>query len=197
MKTWWGIAFGVVCGMLAGAGIYLTSSTPRGEPIQLLPAPTAAPIVVHVSGAVVNPGIYSFQDNSRVQDALEAAGGLLPDANPHSMNLAAYIRDGERIWVPYQSQITTQPNSTAPANPSNDSEPSENNPSNGLININTASQAELERLPSIGPVTAGKIITHRENNGPFTCIEDIQKVSGIGPATFETIQPLITVESLP
>lgn len=197
MKTWWGIAFGVVFGFLAAAGLYLTTSTPRGEPVQLLPAPTTAPLVVHVSGAVVNPGIYSLPDNSRVQDALEAAGGLLPDANPNSMNLAAYIRDGERIWVPNQIPTAVQNSSDEPTNPSGENNQEANNPSSNLININTATQAELERLPGIGPVTAGKIITYRQTFGPFTSIEDIQKVSGIGTVTFENIQSLITVESMP
>jgi competence protein ComEA len=197
MKTWWGIAIGVVFGFLAAGLIFLTASTPRGEPIKLLPVPTAPPIVVHVSGAVIKPGIYYLQNNSRVQDALEAAGGLLPEANPHSMNLAAFIRDGERIWVPYHSSADEQPRSYDPANPSSPGEQNNNSFINGLLNINTATQAELEKLPGIGPITAGKIITYRQNNGPFTCIEDIQKVSGIGIATFETIQPLITVESLP
>jgi competence protein ComEA len=197
MKTWWGIAIGVVFGSLAAALIFLTASTPRGDPIKLLPVPTSPPIVVHVSGAVINPGIYNLQNNSRVQDALEAAGGLLPDANPHSMNLAAFINDGERIWVPYHSTQDTQPGAYDPANPESASEQSSSSLSNSLLNINTATQAELERLPGIGPVTAGKIITYRQNNGPFTSIEDILKVSGIGSATFETIQSLITVESIP
>lgn len=85
MKSWWGIAFGVLCGMLAAAGLYLASSSPRGDPIQLLPAPTAPPLKVHVSGAVLNPGVYTLHNNSRVQDALDTAGGVLPDANPHSI----------------------------------------------------------------------------------------------------------------
>ncbi|MFU8772947.1 MAG: helix-hairpin-helix domain-containing protein [Anaerolineales bacterium] len=197
MKTRWGIAIGVVCGLLAAAVLFIVTSPPRGEPIQLLPAPTALPLVIHVSGAVVNPGIYTLEDNSRVQDALDAAGGLLSDANPHSMNLAAYIRDGERIWVPYQASTDHQPEPNEPANPADENDQSKQTPYSGLININTASQAELEGLPGIGPVTAGKIISHRQTYGPFTGIEDILKVSGIGPATFETIQSLITVESGP
>jgi competence protein ComEA len=197
MKTWWGVAFGVVFGMLAAAGLYLATSSPRGDPIQLLPAPTSAPLVVHVSGAVAKPGVYTLQNDSRVQDGLDAAGGLLPNADPHSINLAAYIQDGERIWVPYQIPADTQGWSEKSLNPSSESDQGGNNSLSSLININTASQTELERLPSIGPVTAGKIITHRQTYGPFTRIEDIQQVSGIGPATFETIQSLITVESLP
>jgi competence protein ComEA len=122
-----------------------------------------------------------------VQDALESVGGLLQDANPHSMNLVAFIRDGERIWVPYHRSPGSQTDLESPANPSGAYKQCSSNSSDGLININTATQAELEKLPGIGPIIGGNIITHPQNNGSFTCIEDIKKDSGIGSATYGTI----------
>lgn len=192
MNGWWKVAFGVVCGLLGAGFILLVSSQPRGQAIKLSPAPTPAPIVVHVVGAVADPGVYSLPAGSRVQDAIQAAGGLLPDAYPNALNLAAWLEDGERVPVP------TLP----PANPTS-SGPSRSNPvlttpdTDHPLNINTASQVELENLPGIGPITAQRIIAYRETNGPFTAIEDIQDVSGIASKKFEAIQHLITVGVFP
>ena len=112
-------------------------------------------------------------------------------------NLAAFLKDGERIWVPHQTTTDTQAVPDNPTNPSIKNDQGGINPPSSFTNINTASQLDLEKLPGIGPVTAGKIISHRQANGPFTCIEDIQLMAGIGSATFETIQALITVEIFP
>lgn len=188
MKSWWWVlGFGVLGGLLSAGIILLVSSQPRGSAVQLLPAPTAAPIVVHVSGSVVNPGIYSLPRSSRVQDAIQAAGGLLPKADAQILNLAAPLEDGERIKVPSQRPTVAPPlpGSTASA------------PSSGLININWATQAELESLPGIGPGIAQRILDYRDQNGPFDSIEAIQQVSGIGPATFARFQDLITVDETP
>lgn len=198
MKTWWAVIFGVVCGLLGAGGILLASSPPRGRAIQLLPPPTPAPIQVHISGEVNKPGVYGLPTGGRVQDAIEAAGGFSEDANQPMLNLAAILEDGMQIWVP---AIPSMDNPAGPATnsdraaPSIDLSPAEN-PAQ-IININTATQAELETLSGIGPVTAKKIIEHRQTNGLFIGIEDIQKVSGIGPATFEKIKDCITVGGLP
>lgn len=190
MKTGWAISFGVVCGLLGAGLILLASRPPHGEPIQLLPPPTAARLVVHVTGAVLNPGVYSLPNDGRVQDALQAAGGLRPGANADALNLAGFVQDGERIWVASQELSSPQPTGDSTAEKT---EPEKQNPEPGLVNINNASQAELESLPGIGPVTAQKIIAHREARGLFTSIEAIQDVSGIGPATFERIKDLISL----
>ena len=191
MKTWWLLAVGIIGGLLGSGLIYLTSSQPRGEGITLLPPPTSAPIVVHIVGAVLEPGVYSLPTNSRQQDAIEAAGGFLPEANPQALNLAAPLQDGDRIVVPTipsdpPTPVTNPSKSTIVELPS----------SSTLININTASQADLENLPGIGPVKAQTIIAYRESNGFFGLIEDIQNVPGIGPKTFENLKSLITVEDL-
>jgi competence protein ComEA len=191
MKTWWLLAIGIIGGLLGSGVIYLTSSQPRGEGITLLPPPTSAPIVVHIVGAVLEPGVYSLPIKSRQQDAIEAAGGFLSDANPQVLNLAAPLQDGDRIVVPTIPSDTP----TLATNPSK-STIVELPSSNTLININTASQADLENLPGIGPVKAQTIIAYRESNGSFGLIEDIQNVPGIGPKTFENLKSLITVEDL-
>lgn len=132
-------------------------------------------IIVHVAGCVRNPGVYRLPAESRVVDAVAAAGGALPDADLHRLNLAAYVRDGDKINVP--GKILPSGESTE----------------NRLININTADQKTLETLPNIGPAKARNIVQYRETHGYFNAIEDILKVNLIGPKTFEGIRDLITV----
>lgn len=195
MKTWWGIAFGVLCGLFGAGVLVLAARQPRGEPVQLHPPPTPPPVIVHVTGAVAQPGVYTLSHESRVQDAIQAAGGLLSGADAQSLNLAAFIEDGARIWIPYRPQAEGPAHSAGAVSDSTQDPggPLPVETSALLVDINRASQAELESLPGIGPVTAQKIVADREENGPFSKIEDIERVSGIGPAKFEQIKPLITV----
>jgi competence protein ComEA len=129
---------------------------------------------------------------SRVRDAIQAAGGLSSQADPQSLNLAAFLEDGMKIQV---AQIVKTP--IAPGAMIGTSNSSATGLSQGvassLVNINTASQQELDTLPEIGPALAQRIIAYRTAKGPFTKIEDIQNVSGIGTVTFEKIKDLITV----
>jgi competence protein ComEA len=188
MKSWWwALAFGVLGGLLSAGIILLVSSQPRGSAVQLQPAPSAVPILVHVSGSVQNPGVYALPRASRVQDAVQAAGGLLAEADEQILNLAAPLKDGERVKVPSRrpTAAALPPDSTLPAT------------SSGLVNLNWATQAELESLPGIGPEMAKRILDYRDQNGPFENIEAIQQVSGIGPATFARLQDLITVDETP
>ena len=179
---------GLLFGLLAAGAVTLASSPPRGTPISLLPPPTPAPIKVHVTGAVNTPGVYDLPLDSRVQDAIFAAGGFTSEAQVEGVNLAAKLQDGDQVQV--SAQRTAVISTT-------ESESFQNTGVDlstlTVININTASQAELETLPGIGPVTAEKIIEYRQINGDFSSIEGIQKVSGIGPATFEKIKDQITV----
>ena len=201
MKDWWKIAFSVACSLLGAGLIILISSRPRGQPISLLPPPTPAPIVVHVVGAVAQPGVYSFPPESRVQDAVRAAGGPSSEADLQALNLADFLQDGSRLFIPTLPPVLpaegTNPIEKAPptSEPSRGGEtvPIEPGPDH-LININTATQTELESLPGIGPVLAQRIIAYREANGSFKTIQDIIKVSGIASKTFELIKNLITVE---
>jgi competence protein ComEA len=194
-KTWWWVAAYIVVGVLLGAGvIFLVSRPPRGEPVMLLPAPTPAPIMVHVRGSVNRPGLYPLPMGSRVNDAIQAAGGFSGQADTGSLNLAEILDDGEQLDVPALSTPIVadrepRPGTTSPI-PVATSYPA-------LVNINTASIEELDTLPEIGPKTAQAIIDYRYANGPFARIEDILEVKGIGPVTFDKIKDLITIGASP
>jgi len=196
------VLMGVLAGFLLAGGLLFVMRAPSGTPIVLEPAPTPAPIAVHVIGAVPRPGFYEFQDGARVQDAVDAAGGLLADADGNAINLAALLEDGQKLDIPYKTgqEPNDDDSSSSPDLPSADSDgsdtPSSDENSNtdaDLVNINTATLDELDGLPGIGPTTAQKIIDYRDENGSFLSIEDILNVSGIGPAIFDDIKDLITV----
>lgn len=140
------------------------------------------PIVVHVAGAVVGPGVFELEEGDRLSAAIEAAGGLREDAAPEGINLARELVDGEQVIVPTQEEYTALP-----------SAPEGEAPVSQKININTATEAELTDLPGIGEVTAEKIVADREKSGPFPSIEDIKRVSGIGEKKFEQIADSICV----
>jgi competence protein ComEA len=188
MKKFWGIAFGVVCGLLGAGLLLLASSQPRGEPIKLIPPPTPAPMIVHVAGAVNKPGVQSMQVGTRVKDAIEKCGGLSDQADANLINLALPLHDGMQIWVPaIQTGGRDSPASGMAIKDLDEEQAGQ------LININTASAVELETLSGIGPVLAGAIIQFRQENGPFVKTSDIQSVAGIGPVTYEKIKSSITV----
>jgi len=190
MKNWWLVALGVLFGLVGAGAVALSSSSPRGSPIQLMPPPTPMPIQVYVTGAVNNPAVYALPLDSRVEDAIQAAGGFTDDALQNEVNLAAKLQDGDQVQVPAKKS------SAAPTESTSTQKTEEQIPeasTSTIVNINTATQEDFEILPGIGPVTAGKIIDYRLANEGFTSIEEIQKVSGIGPATFENIKDLITV----
>ncbi|GAB4531111.1 MAG: hypothetical protein Fur0018_18820 [Anaerolineales bacterium] len=189
MKRLWESLLGVLLGFALAGIVQIVTRPQPGTAITLLPPPTPAPILVDVGGAVFSPGVYEFAPGSRVRDALEAAGGLRPEADLRNLNLAAPLEDGGRLWVAAFSQGTEPAENTSRAPTGVEVIPQQG----ALIDINTATQAKLETLPGIGPSLAASIIAYREEHGPFTSIEDIQNVSGIGPAKFEKIRPLITV----
>jgi len=160
--------------------IHLTTLTPSPTPAA---TPTPRPLRVYVSGAVHRPDVYILAPDSIVKDALLAAGGATDEADLDRINLALPVADGQHIYVPRLGE--ENPPVPSPSVPS---------PSDGRININTADSAALEALPGIGPVIAQRIIDYRLANGPFTQIEEIMDVSGIGSVTFEKIKDLITTE---
>ncbi|MBN1537811.1 MAG: ComEA family DNA-binding protein [Anaerolineales bacterium] len=186
MKSFWTAAFGVVIGLLAAGLLWLVGRPPRGEPVLLMAPPSPSPLVVQVSGAVAQPGLYRLPVGSRLADAIEAAGGALPDANTLSLNLARLLEDGQAVRVPTSmpppavSMFTATPEATP-------------TPYNPFININTATPAELESLPGIGPVLAQRIIAYREKHGAFAAIEDVQQVYGVNADTFAMIEDFISV----
>jgi len=195
MKNALYVLLGVMAGFILAGTLVFVSRAPAGEPIVLQPAPTSAPISVHVIGAVPRPGLYEFPENARVQDAIDAAGGLLAGADENALNLAALLEDGQQLNIPFEagSAPPSDSGSDAADLPSSDDGNADDGQTGELVNINTATLEELDSLPGIGPTTAQKIIDYRTENGPFSVIEDIMNVSGIGPATFEDIKDLITV----
>jgi competence protein ComEA len=166
-------------------GTPIVVSTPIPTPTPL-PTLTPAPIRVHVSGAVRQPAVYELAPGSIVQDAVDAAGGPASNADLDCINLALELRDQQQVYVPRQGE-------TSPPPPVSGGELDSGGSTGSLVNINTATTAELETLPRIGPAMAQRIVEYREANGPFAAIEDVQDVPGIGPATFEGLKDRITV----
>lgn len=147
------------------------------------PENASGEVVVHVAGAVSSPGVYTLPADSRVDDAVRAAGATA-DADLSQLNLAQKLADGQKITVPVAG--------AAPADGSSAATTADND-NGGLININTATQEELESLPNIGEVRAQAIITYREEHGGFRTIDELKEVSGIGDKIFADISPHVTV----
>lgn len=133
-------------------------------------------LCVHVVGAVKSPGVYALEVGKRVNDVIYMAQPL-PEAELGRINLAAILQDGQQIYIPAKGE-------ELPANLLTQG----SNDSRGLIDLNSAGSEELQRLPGIGPALARRIIDYREQNGPFTYIEDITKVSGIGEVILEKVK---------
>lgn len=213
MKIGWGGLVGIVgaCLVLIGAGYWLSSLRRQAQPapIEILPdtsaatpspfaspvPPTAGPLRVYVSGAVVRPAVYALPPGSIIDDAVRAAGGFAAGADTVAVNLAQPVADGMQVHVPLlgETMATPPPVSLPPDAGPTTAARMGGITSSGLININTATQADLEMLPGIGPSTAANIIAHREANGPFATLEAIMDVPGIGEGRFEAIRELITV----
>ncbi len=152
--------------------------------------PTSAPgaiIFVHVFGAVRRPGLFELSAGARVIDAVAAAGGLTETADPAGANLARRLSDGEQLYLPEVGEV--------PAGP-----PAASGGASGVgavsgqkVNLNTATAAELDTLPRIGPLMAQRIIDYRDVNGPFAAVDDLRNVTGIGDKTFDGLKELVTV----
>ncbi|MDR2131730.1 MAG: helix-hairpin-helix domain-containing protein [Clostridiales Family XIII bacterium] len=178
-----------------------------GAPATSAPAEEAAPatIVVDVGGAVSNPTVLILPEGSRVYEALEAAGGLLPQADMREINRATPLKDGDRIYIPSREESaakTPVPRSAGGGAGAGVTNPASSGASaegaaagaDAPININTADSTELQRLSGVGPSTAQKILDYREAHGRFARVEDIKNVSGIGDKTFEKLKDKIAVD---
>lgn len=148
-------------------------------------------IVVDVAGAVTSPGVVELKDGARVADALGAAGGLAEDADLTSVNRAARLTDGQRVYVPRVGEQVAPVEGDGSAGAAG--EGTQSTATGQAVNINTAGLAELDALPGVGPATAQAIIDDREANGPFTAPEDLMRVSGIGEKKFEKLKSSICV----
>lgn len=151
-------------------------------------------VVVHVDGMVANPGVYRLVGESlRVQDAVTAAGGLAEGADTSMLNLAATVSDGEKVYVPAVGEENPATGGTATSSAGAVSGGGSVATSNGIVNINTATAAELMTLPGIGEATAAEIVRDRETNGAFASVEDLMRVSGIGEKKFAKLKDKIRV----
>ena len=170
-------------------GVISVAVVARGhsQPVIETPPIVIAPpkVMVDVAGAVKSPGVYSLPANSRVIDAIAAAGGAIPHADTSDINLARIIKDGEQVYV----------DSVTVSNPSVGMGPIKRvvKKKSGPININRATAGELDALPGIGPVLASRIIDYRKANGPFASVDDLQKVSGIGISKFAQFKSKVRV----
>lgn len=163
-----------------GVGIFFFSGNSSQE-IEIISAEgqkassEAVEVVVDVSGAVARPGVYTLSANLRVNDAIAAAGGIVEGADTSKINLAAKIGDGQKIYVPASGEVTSDKGQGISR-------------ATGLVNINSASESELDTLPGVGPVTAQKIIAAR----PYSALEELLSKKAVGSSTFEKIKNLIT-----
>ena len=186
------VAAGCVTVALALAVGWFVLRTPTEPPAEELlplasesavagPASTAVAttVLVHVAGAVVAPGVYELRGDARVKDVIDAAGGPAADADVDQLNLAAPVRDGERVYVPRIGE--TAPLATATGS------------STGPLDINTATLDQLDALPGIGPATAQAIIDEHDRRGGFRSVDELLEVRGIGPAKLEQLRDLVRV----
>jgi competence protein ComEA len=171
--------------LLAGAlggGLFLLARDSSPPPIEIvLPPLTAVPeLKVYVSGAARQPGVYTLQPGARMAEAVQAAGGATQEADLSRVNLALRVRDEDHLHIPRVGEVlpTASPEGLV---------------GKGLLDLNTATAAELEALPEIGKVTAQAIVDYRAKSGPFQRVEDLLKVPGIGPATLDKVRALVTV----
>lgn len=163
---------------------------PAADPTAVAAGPSPSLVTVDVRGAVESPGVRQLPAGSRVIDAINAAGGVRRGHGYGAVNLAKVLVDGEQLVVGKGAANGPAPGSPGSANPS--SAPS-GTPAGGLINLNTATAADLEALDGIGPVLAGNIVDWRTTNGPFQSVEDLLDVSGIGEQTLAGLRDQVTV----
>ena len=208
--------FGLLAGLLSAGLLLIIARRPAGRPVVLPQAPTALPVRVHVTGAVISPGVYSLPRGSIWQDAVAAAGGGSPLADLSHVNLAQLLVDGDQVTIPTLLSTSAPLPPTTTSAPAATSEPAVTlaaTPASGpgtptfvpsstatatgsqKVNINTASVTELDTLPGIGPAIAQRIIDYRTAHGLFNKIEDLMNVKGIGPAIFDKLKDLIIVGS--
>lgn len=154
---------------------------------------TLGDVFVYVTGAVKAPGVYCVKNDSRIYQVIEMAGGMTKKAQKDCINLADKVYDGQKIQVMTKKQFKEQKHKSSENTEAETSDFGNNNEEGSKVNINSATSDELTSLPGIGAAKADAIVAFREENGDFSSIEDIKKVSGIGDATFANIESMITV----
>lgn len=155
-------------------------------------------VIVHVTGSVKSPGVVKLKEGSRIEDAIEAAGGLTENADISKVNLAFVVEDGTKIRIPSSLDEDIGDGDVVDSGSGENIVVEENTTSSGkngqIVNINKATVTELETLPGIGASLAGRIVEYRSQNGKFASVEDIKNVSGIGESKFNSIRDFISVK---
>ncbi|WP_375432967.1 helix-hairpin-helix domain-containing protein [uncultured Friedmanniella sp.] len=194
---------------LAAPPTVSVSTTPSTGPAtaSTLPSPTPGPatptanaVVVHVLGAVRRPGLVTLAERARVQDAVDAAGGFTRDADPGELNLAQLLQDGQQVVIGTAAHPAGEVRSggaggsgSGSGAAGSDSAGSGSSGAAPPLDLNAATEPQLEELPGVGPVTAGKIIAWRAEHGRFSRVEELREVDGIGPKTYAEIAPHVRV----
>ncbi len=163
-------------------------ATQQTEGDSSLPASPAS-VTVHVVGAVRHPGVYVLPSGARATDAVVAAGGALGSADQSGINLARQVADGEQLVVPVRGTKATAAGQPVGAGPG---AAGGAGAAGGTVDLNTATPAQLDVLPGVGPATAAKIVADRTENGPFRSPEDLMRVPGIGAKRFESLKDMVT-----
>jgi competence protein ComEA len=206
------IAAIVLFGLLTVGGALFFITDPLRKAVAYTEPMPGNQIYAHVCGAVVKPGVIALPVGSRVFEAVQRAGGALPEVDLEQVNLAAFVEDGEQIYLPKKGEVLLVPGAKAKAGSK-----TQQSGANGRfakakkdrgsatkaaqpklkvnwpLDLNQANQKQLELVPGIGPVMAGKILAYRQANGRFATYEDLTKVSGVGPAKLEKFRPYLCV----
>lgn len=179
-----GLAIILLIAAVAGAyALFRAWDERSAPPIVIEDAAAIQPVVIDLRGEVMTPGVYELPPGARVQDAVDAGGGLTADADLSTVNLARRLRDGEVVVI----AALPRPGSTAPVS----ADPADDGASPPRVNINTATATELDALPGIGEVLAGRIVAFREEHGPYRSVDELIQVEGISAQTIEDFRELV------
>lgn len=164
------------------------TSMPSASTSEPSPTPTPTAIAIHVVGAVNAPGVVTVPPGSRAESAIAAAGGFAETADQRSINLAQLVTDGQQLVVGAQGEDLSSLASSSSGGVGDGGLRSSTTTGDGIVHINTASVAELEALPGIGPKTAEAIVAYRDEHGPFTSVDHLEAVPGIGRKTVDGLR---------